>query len=107
MKALLLVIIASLGLTAARADALKIVAAENFYGGVAAQIAGDAASVTSILSNPNQDPHESTTNASTAKEVADADIVIYNGLGYDAWMDKLLSTQGKPGRVVINVSSLI
>jgi len=91
----------------ARAGEIKIVAAENFYGGVAAQIAGDNADVTSILSNPNQDPHEFTTDASTAKAVADADIVIYSGIGYDSWMEKLLSTQGKSDRVVINVSSLI
>jgi len=107
MKTLLLILVAGLGLTVARADQLKIVAAENFYGGVAAQIAGDSASVTSILSNPNQDPHEFTTNASTAKAVADADIVITNGLGYDSWMDKLLSTAGKPDRVVICVATLI
>jgi len=100
------VVLGLVGFTA-RADQLKIVAAENFYGGVASQIAGDNASVTSILSNPNQDPHEFTTDASTAKAVADADIVIYSGIGYDSWMDKLLSTQGKPDRVVINVSSLI
>jgi len=92
---------------AAPADGLKIVAAENFYGGGAQQIAGNGAAVTSILTNPNQDPHEFTTNASTAKEVADADIVIYNGINYDPWMDKLLATKGKPGRVVIKVSDLI
>jgi zinc/manganese transport system substrate-binding protein len=111
MKTILFFILglAGLGLSGviARADQLKIVAAENFYGGVAAQIAGDSARVTSILSNPNQDPHEFTTNASTAKAVADADIVIYSGISYDSWMEKLLSTQGKPDRVVINVSSLI
>jgi zinc/manganese transport system substrate-binding protein len=109
MRLLFVICLAALGLTGviARAGELKIVAAENFYGGVAAQIAGDSARVTSILSNPNQDPHEFTTNASTAKEVADADIVIYNGLGYDSWMDKLLSTQGKSGRTVVEVSSLI
>ncbi|MCE0524098.1 MAG: zinc ABC transporter substrate-binding protein [Methylacidiphilales bacterium] len=92
---------------AAPADDLKIVAAENFYGGVAREIAGSGATVTSILTNPNQDPHEFTTNAGTAKSVADADIVIYSGIGYDSWMDKLLGTEGKPGRVVINVAELI
>ncbi len=109
MKTLLLLIVGAAGLTlnVVLGDEIKIVAAENFYGGVAAQIAGDNAGVTSILSNPNQDPHEFTTNASTAKSVADADIVIYSGLGYDSWMEKLLSTTGKPDRVVINVSSLI
>jgi zinc/manganese transport system substrate-binding protein len=86
---------------------IKIVAAENFYGGVAKQVAGDNADIISILSNPNQDPHEFTTNAETAKAVADADIVIYSGIGYDDWMAKLLATQGKSTRVVINVSTLI
>ena len=84
-----------------------IVAAENFYGGVAREIAGNSAVVTSIMSNPNQDPHEFTTDAATARAVADADIVIYNGIGYDDWMDKLLGAQGKPGRIVIRVADLI
>lgn len=91
----------------ATADDLKIVAAENFYGGVARQMAGDGTKVTSILTNPNQDPHEFTTSAATAKAVADADIVIYNGISYDPWMDKLLGTKGKPDRVVICVADLI
>ncbi|HTQ52271.1 MAG TPA: zinc ABC transporter substrate-binding protein [Candidatus Acidoferrales bacterium] len=94
---------------AAKSEAAKvsIVAAENFYGGVARQIAGNSAEVTSILSNPNQDPHEFTTDAATARAVADADIVIYNGLGYDDWMNKLLGVQGKPRRIVIRVADLI
>jgi zinc/manganese transport system substrate-binding protein len=89
------------------ADEFKIVAAENFYGGVAAQIAGPGIGVTSIMSNPNQDPHEFTSDAATAKAVADADVVIYSGIGYDAWMDKLLGTGGKPDRIVICVANLI
>jgi zinc/manganese transport system substrate-binding protein len=86
---------------------LNIVAAENFYGGVARQIAGNSANVISILNNPNQDPHEFTTDAATARAVADADIVIYNGIGYDNWMNKLLGVQGKAGRIVIQVADLI
>jgi len=108
-KLLFLAPIAALWLTSLTAPAndLKIVAAENFYGGVAQEIAGPDATVTSILTNPNQDPHEFTTNAETAKAVADADIVIYNGISYDPWMGKLLATGGKPDRVVIKVSDLI
>ena len=87
---------------------MSIVAAENFYGGVAQEIAGNSAAVTSILSNPNQDPHEFTTDAATAMAVANADIVIYNGLGYDDWMNKLLGVQGsKAGRIVIRAADLI
>jgi zinc/manganese transport system substrate-binding protein len=86
---------------------LKIVAAENFYGGVAQQIVGNNATVTSILTNPNQDPHEFTSSAETAKSVADADVVIYSGISYDPWMEKLLGTRGRPNRVVIKVSDLV
>ncbi len=89
------------------AAGVNIVAAENFYGGLAREIGGNSVNVTSILSNPNQDPHEFATDAATAKAVADADIVIYNGIGYDDWMDKLLGAQGKPGRIVIRVADLI
>jgi zinc/manganese transport system substrate-binding protein len=86
---------------------VTIVAAENFYGGVAAQVAGSTARVTSIMSSPNQDPHEFQTDADTAKAVANANIVIYSGIGYDNWMERLISSQAKPGRVVIKVSDLI
>jgi zinc/manganese transport system substrate-binding protein len=99
--------LAGLWLISPAADGLEIVAAENFYGGVAKQIAGSGAAVKSILTNPNQDPHEFTTNADTAKALADADIVIYSGISYDPWMEKLLGTAGKANRVVINVADLI
>ncbi|MCF7729863.1 MAG: zinc ABC transporter substrate-binding protein [Chthoniobacterales bacterium] len=89
------------------AKPVKIVSAENFYGGVAQQIAGSSAEVTSILSNPNQDPHEFQSDAKTAKKVADATIIIYNGLGYDTWMEKLLGADKKSDRVIINVAQLV
>src|ERR1700744_5664765 len=106
MKALL-GLVALFACLPVHAKTLKIVAAENFYGGVAAQIGGGEVTVTSIVSNPNQDPHEFTSDAATAKAVADADIVIYNGLGYDDWMSKLLGVGGKKDRVVIKVADLI
>src|SRR5208282_1523615 len=77
------------------------------YGGVARQIAGHSASITSILSNPNQDPHEFQTDAATARAVEGADIIIYSGIGYDDWIQKLLGLKGKPGRTVICVADLI
>lgn len=89
------------------AQGVNIVAAENFYGGIASLVAGSSAKVTAIMKNPNQDPHEFQTDVETAKAVANADIVIYSGLGYDSWMEKLLASQKKSGRVVIKVSDLI
>ena len=66
-------------------------AAENFYGDVARQIAGPRAQVVSILQNPDADPHLFEPDAATARRVADANLLIYNGLNYDPWIERLLA----------------
>jgi zinc/manganese transport system substrate-binding protein len=81
--------------------AIKIVAAEDFYGNIAQQLGGDKVSVTSIISNPNVDPHEYESSVQDGIAITDANIVIENGLQYDSWMDKLLSASPKPDRVLI------
>ena len=58
--------------------------------------------VTSILNNPQQDPHLFSSNPATAKAIADADIIIYNGLGYDSWINNLIaSAQSKNNHIII------
>ena len=86
---------------------LKVVAAEDMWGSLASQLAGDKAQVLSIVSDPNADPHEYESTPNDARAVADADLVIENGIGYDGWMDKLLSAGSSPGRLVLNVGDLI
>jgi zinc/manganese transport system substrate-binding protein len=89
------------------AEPLKVVAAENFYGDLAQQIGGSGVQVTSILTNPNQDPHEFEASASTARAIADAALIIYSGADYDPWMDKLLSASKSSTRQVIVVADLM
>ena len=89
------------------AQPVSIVAAENFYGDVARQIGGNAVKVTSILSNPDQDPHLFEASPSVARSLAGARIVVYNGLDYDPWMEKLLSASKAADRQEIVVSDLI
>lgn len=86
---------------------IKVVAAENFYGDVAQQIGGADVAVTSILSNPDQDPHLFEASASVAREVASARFVVYSGIDYDPWMQKLLGAARSPNREVIVVAPLI
>ena len=83
-----------------------IVAAENFYGDVAQQIGGPDAEVTSILSNPDQDPHLFEASPSVMRGVAAARIVVYNGIDYDPWMEKLLGASRSPHRRAIVVADL-
>jgi zinc/manganese transport system substrate-binding protein len=89
------------------AQTLSVVAGENFYGDVAQQIGGPGVAVTSILTNPDQDPHLFEASASTARDLAAARLVIYNGADYDPWMAKLLSASKAPGRRVIEVAALV
>ena len=95
------------GVTAASAEPIAIVAAENFYGDVAEQVGGATVKVTSILTNPDQDPHLFEASASTARSLAAARIVIYNGADYDPWMTKLLSASRASGRVTVEVAKLV
>lgn len=80
---------------------VTVVAAENFYGNIASQIGGGAVTVTSLLSNPNVDPHEYEPTVADSAAVANAAVVIENGLSYDAWMDKLIAASPNPARTVV------
>jgi zinc/manganese transport system substrate-binding protein len=85
---------------------LKVVAAENFYGDVIAQIGGNHVQVLSILSDPSVDPHLYESSVDDAKALAGADIVVKNSVGYDAFMDKLLSASPRADRILIDVGAL-
>ena len=82
---------------------LVVVAAENFWGSIAAQLGGGRPSVSSIIVNPDTDPHAYEPNARDARALAGAQLVIVNGLGYDAWADRLLAASPLSGRLVLNV----
>src|SRR5271165_1881161 len=86
---------------------VPVVAAENFYGDVAGQIGGPDVKVTSILSNPDQDPHLFEVSPSVARALSAARIVIYSGIDYDPWMAKLLAAARSADRRVIVVADLI
>jgi zinc/manganese transport system substrate-binding protein len=86
---------------------LRIVAAENFYGDMAQQIAGSEASVRSVLTNPNQDPHDFEASPSTARLIADANLVIYNGADYDPWVETLLKASKSAIRQTIVAAELM
>ncbi|KVE23645.1 cation ABC transporter substrate-binding protein [Burkholderia singularis] len=86
---------------------LKVVAAENFYGDVARQIGGAHVQVSSILSNPDQDPHLFEASPKIARELQQAKVVIYNGADYDPWMPKLLAASKRDKQATIVVAELV
>ncbi len=107
MKKMLLVI-GGLGFSlSALAAPVKIVAAENFYGELAHEIGGNNVAVTSIISNPDADPHLFATSPKTSQSLAQAQIIIYNGADYDTWMEQMLTTVNKNQVIIINVADLM
>lgn len=93
-------------LTGIQSNTIRIVAAENFYGNIAQQLGGDHVSVTSILSDPNVDPHEYESDVADGVAITNANIVIENGLEYDTWMDKLLSASPSSSRILITAGTV-
>ncbi len=79
---------------------VHVVAAENFWGNITSQLGGRDVKVTSLITNPNADPHLFETDAADAATLAEAQVVIENGAGYDTWMSSLLGADGGSPRVV-------
>jgi zinc/manganese transport system substrate-binding protein len=86
---------------------LQVIAGENFWGSLAAQLGGSHVSVTSIVTNPNTDPHEYESSATDARGFATSDYVILNGAGYDDWGQKLLTANPSQSRRVFTVADLL
>ncbi len=103
------VAVAGCGSAAASAGPGQIVAvgAENEYADVISQIGGRYVSVTAIESNPNTDPHTFEASPSVAQTVAQARLVVQNGVGYDAYMNKIESASPSSSRRVIDVQKLL
>jgi zinc/manganese transport system substrate-binding protein len=86
---------------------LRVVAAENFWGSLAAQLGGREVEVQSIIVNPDTDPHSYEPTAADARTMAGARMAIVNGIGYDEWASRLLAANPSGGRTVLDVGSLL
>jgi zinc/manganese transport system substrate-binding protein len=86
---------------------IQIVAAENFWGSLVQQLGGMTVNVTSIVTDPNADPHEYESNAADARAIANANFIIVNGVGYDDWALKLISADNNPNQTVLNVANFL
>lgn len=86
---------------------ITVVAGENFWGDIIGQIGGSHVTVTSIISDPQTDPHEYESDAKDAAAIANAQFVLENGIGYDDFMDQLLQASPHPNRDVLSVQKIL
>jgi zinc/manganese transport system substrate-binding protein len=85
---------------------INAVGIENQYADVIAQIGGKYVAVTAIETDPNTDPHSFEVSPRIAGQIAAADLIVENGLGYDDWADRMIAATPNPARKVINVQQL-
>jgi zinc/manganese transport system substrate-binding protein len=86
---------------------ISVVAAENFWGSLVSQLGGVHVNVTSIVSDPNADPHEYQVNPTDAKDISNAKFIIVNGASYDTWALSMIQAAASPNQVVLNVQEML
>lgn len=86
---------------------IKAIGVENQYANVIEQIGGRYVQVSSIMNDPSTDPHTFEASPQIAGQIAAAELIVKNGIGYDEWADKLISATSKPNRRIIDVQHLL
>lgn len=86
-------------------DKLTVVASTSVWGSIAASVGGDSVRIESIIADPSADPRSYESTPRDAALVSKADLVVFNGGGYDPFVEKILTSQGKQKRAVRAVDS--
>ena len=110
LSATIVVAGATWGQAAAEASSpgvINAIGAENEYANVLSQIGGRYVHVSSILNNPNTDPHTFEASPSVAQEVSAAQLIVQNGVGYDTFMNTIEAASPNGARKVIVVQHLL
>lgn len=95
----------SAGTSSEATPAIGVVASTNVYGDIAGVIGGAGVSVTSIIDDPDKDPHEYEADAQNQLAISKAIVVIENGGGYDDFIDTMI-TAAETSAKVVNVADL-
>lgn len=97
----------NVGSVGSKAGVIGAVGAENQYANVLSQIGGKYVSVSSVLDNPNTDPHTFEASPNVAEEVGKAELIVQNGVGYDGFMNSIESASPNPKRKVVVVQDVL
>jgi zinc/manganese transport system substrate-binding protein len=86
---------------------IRVVASTTAWGSLAAQVGGDLVDVTSIVSNPDADPHDYEPTAEDARSISTAKYVIFNGVGYDEWARKIVESNNDKTQLVLDIGAAV
>ena len=93
--------------TSARPGVITAVGAESQYANVIEQLGGKYVQVSSILNNPNTDPHTFEASTQVAEELSAATLVVQNGVGYDSFMNRIESASPSSSRHVLVAQTIL
>jgi zinc/manganese transport system substrate-binding protein len=93
--------------SAASSTTITAIGAENEYASVISQVGGKYVTASSIMSNPNTDPHTFEASPAVAREMSQAKLIVQNGVGYDNWATTIENAAPDSARKVINVQQLL
>jgi zinc/manganese transport system substrate-binding protein len=99
---LVCLVLAAIASPAHAADRFKVVASFSILGDFVRNVGGDRVEITTLV-GPNGDIHVYTPAPADAKKIADAKLVVINGLGLEGWLPRLVQSSG--GKAVIVTAS--
>jgi zinc/manganese transport system substrate-binding protein len=89
------------------AKVIEVAASTNAWGSILAQLGGIRVHATSIISNPDTDPHDYEPTPVDGRTIAGAKLFVENGIGYDTWAAKAIAASPDSGRIVIDIGDLV
>jgi zinc/manganese transport system substrate-binding protein len=92
--------------TSAGGTVIPVAASINAWGSILAQLGGSHVRETSIISNPDTDPHDYEPTPADGRTIAGAMLFVQNGIGYDPWAARALAANPAPNRQVLDVGQL-
>ena len=95
-----LVLSVMLGSAAHAASKVPVVASFSILGDIVQEIGGERVTVSTLV-GANADAHVFQPAPQDAKRVADAKLVVTNGLGFEGWIDRLIKASGRKPMVVV------
>lgn len=98
---------AGAGQSVGAGQVITVAASINAWGSILSQLGGTHVRETSIITNPDTDPHAYEPTPADARTIAESQLFVENGIGYDPWAAKTLAASPAPGRVVLDVGQLV
>ena len=90
-----------------RPGLIQSIGTENEYANVISQLGGRYVQVSSILNNPNSDPHTFEVSPAVATEVGRAQLIVQNGVGYDSWMNTIENASPSSSRRIVSAQTVL